>query len=68
MILAIDCGNTHVAFGCVESGEVTGEVFRIATDPTETEVMFDTLLGDNLPARKKFIAEHGSEYMKDADI
>ena len=38
------------------------------TDPTETEIMFDTLLGDNLPARKKFIAEHGSEYMKDADI
>ena len=38
------------------------------TDPTDTEIMFDTLLGDNLPARKKFIAEHGSEYMKDADI
>jgi len=37
MILAIDCGNTHVAFGCVEAGEVRGEVFRIATDPTETD-------------------------------
>ena len=38
------------------------------TDPEATELIFDTLLGDNLPARKKFIAEHGSEYAKDADI
>ena len=38
------------------------------TDPTKTEIIFDTLLGDNLPARKAFISEHGSEYMKDADI
>lgn len=37
MILAIDCGNTHVAFGCVENGALRGEVFRIATDPTETD-------------------------------
>ena len=43
----------------------------IAVTPTDaalTEQMFDTLLGDNLPARKQFIAEHGNEYMKDADI
>ncbi len=38
------------------------------TDPAATDIMFDTLLGDNLPARKEFIAIHGSEYMKDADI
>jgi len=38
------------------------------TDPVQTEIIFDTLLGDNLPARKQFIAEHGSEYLKDADI
>ena len=38
------------------------------TDAQKTEEMFDTLLGDNLPARKEFIALHGSEYMKDADI
>ena len=38
------------------------------TDPVATEEMFDTLLGDNLPARKQFIAEHGHEYMKNADI
>ncbi len=37
-------------------------------DAALTEQIFDTLLGDNLPARKQFIAEHGSEYMKDADI
>ena len=43
----------------------------IAVTPTDaalTEEMFDTLLGDNLPARKQFIALHGTEYMKDADI
>ena len=43
----------------------------IAVTPTDaalTEQMFDTLLGDNLPARKEFIYIHGNEYMKDADI
>ncbi len=43
----------------------------IAVTPTDaalTEQMFDTLLGDNLPARKEFIFLHGNEYMKDADI
>ncbi len=38
------------------------------TDAAKTEEIFDTLLGDNLPARKEFIALHGSEYMKNADI
>ena len=38
------------------------------TDAEQTAVMFDTLLGDDLPARKAFIAAHGAEYMKDADI
>ncbi len=38
------------------------------TDAEKTEEIFDTLLGNNLPARKEFIALHGSEYMKDADI
>ena len=38
------------------------------TDAAATEEIFDTLLGDNLPARKQFIAEHGTEYIKDADI
>ena len=38
------------------------------TDAAATEEIFDTLLGDNLPARKQFIFEHGTEYIKDADI
>ena len=37
-------------------------------DAAQTEVIFDTLLGDNLPARKIFITQHGSEYMKDIDV
>ncbi len=37
-------------------------------DAKETEIIFDTLLGDNLAARKEFIAKHGAEYLKDADI
>ncbi len=38
------------------------------TDAAATEMMFDTLLGDNLPARKQFITENGSKYMKDIDV
>ena len=37
-------------------------------DAAATEFMFDTLLGDNLPARKQFITENGSRYMKDIDV
>ena len=37
-------------------------------DAKKTEEIFDTLLGDNLPARKQFIAVHGKEYMKNVDI
>ena len=32
------------------------------TDAEATERIFDTLLGDNLPARKKFITENGDRY------
>ncbi len=38
------------------------------TDAAATETIFDTLLGDNLPARKQFITENGSKYMKDIDV
>ena len=38
------------------------------TDAQKTYEIFDTLLGDNLPARKQFITLHGKEYVKDADI
>ena len=37
-------------------------------DAKRTFEMFDTLLGDNLPARKQFITENGSKYVKVADI
>ena len=37
-------------------------------DAAATERIFETLLGDDLPARKAFIAAHGSEYRKDADV
>ena len=37
-------------------------------DAAATEVVFDTLLGDNLPARKQFITENGGRYMKDIDV
>ena len=38
------------------------------TDAAATAEIFDTLLGDNLAARKEFIALHGKEYVKDADL
>ena len=37
-------------------------------DAEQTAVIFETLLGDDLPARKQFITEHGSQYMKDIDV
>lgn len=37
-------------------------------DAEATDRIFETLLGDDLPARKDFIALHGSEYIKEADI
>ncbi len=37
MILAIDAGNTHVIFGCVDDTYTARPIFRIPTDRTETE-------------------------------
>ncbi len=37
-------------------------------DAEATDYIFDILLGDNLPGRKEFIAEHGSEYVATADV
>jgi len=37
-------------------------------DEAQTMFIFETLLGDDLPARKEFIALHGSEYVRDADF
>ena len=46
----------------------TGTDRAALADAELTAVMFDTLLGDDLNARKAFIAAHGAEYMKTADI
>lgn len=37
MILAIDSGNTHTTFGCVDEHNTAKPIFRIPTDRTETE-------------------------------
>ena len=37
-------------------------------DEEETKIIFETLLGDDLVARKQFIAENGAKYMDVADI
>ena len=38
------------------------------TDEEATRVIFETLLGDDIVARKQFIAENGAKYMDVADI
>jgi len=46
----------------------TRRLIRVCpTDVEKTFVMFDTLLGDNIEARKAFIAEKGKEYCDDLD-
>ena len=42
--------------------------YTFPTDAEETARMFDTLLGDNIAARKLFIAENSARYRKDADV
>ena len=37
MILAIDCGNTHTSFGCVNGQGTAEPIFRIPTDRAETD-------------------------------
>ncbi len=47
----------------------TRRLIRVsAADAEQTAIIFDTLLGDNLPARKAFIAENGAKYMSDLDV
>ncbi len=38
------------------------------SDAQSTARMFDVLLGDNLPGRKAFIAEHGAQYLDNVDL
>ncbi len=37
-------------------------------DKEKTEYIFETLLGDDLPERKRFIANYGKNYLAEADI
>lgn len=37
MILAIDCGNTHITLGCVDARNTALHVFRLPTDVRETD-------------------------------
>lgn len=47
----------------------TRRLIRVSkADAEETARIFDTLLGDDLPARKRFITEHSGIYIKDADL
>ena len=38
------------------------------TDEQATYIMFNTLLGDDLDARKEYIAKNGSQYIDLADV
>ncbi|MBR6514353.1 MAG: DNA topoisomerase [Clostridia bacterium] len=47
----------------------TRRLIRVdAADAEQTAIIFDTLLGDNLAARKEFITLNGAKYAKDADV
>ena len=47
----------------------TRRLIRVSTaDAAQTAIIFDTLLGDNLPARKEFIAKYAAQYIEQADI
>ena len=40
----------------------------LEADKAKTEYIFETLLGDDLPERKRFIANYGTQYLTAADI
>ena len=47
----------------------TRRLIKITTaDAADTATMFETLLGDDLESRKRFIAENAERYMSQADI
>ncbi|MBQ3900541.1 MAG: DNA topoisomerase [Clostridia bacterium] len=46
----------------------TRRLIRVTeADAERTAYIFETLLGDDLPARKEYIAAHGAEYMAEVD-
>jgi len=47
----------------------TRRLIRVSeADAEQTALIFDTLLGDDLPARKEFITKHGQKYLNDLDL
>ena len=47
----------------------TRRLIRVSeADAKATEEIFDTLLGDNLPGRKEFIAQFAAMYAEKADV
>ncbi|MBR4880402.1 MAG: DNA topoisomerase, partial [Clostridia bacterium] len=61
--------NTPQMMSQTTMNPATRRLIRVdAADAEQTAVIFDTLLGDNLPARKEFITANGARYAKDADI
>ena len=61
--------NTPEMMSQTTMNPATRRLIRVdAADAEQTAVIFDTLLGDNLAARKEFITLYGAKYAKDADI
>ena len=61
--------NTPEMMSQTTMNPATRRLIRVdAADAEQTAIIFDTLLGDNLPARKEFITLNGAKYAKDADI
>ena len=56
-----ECSKIRILKSAVRSVDVKAE------DAELTAWIFETLLGDDLEGRKKFIAENGYEYVADAD-
>lgn len=48
MILAVDCGNTHITFGCIGNDGNAAAVYRIPTDRAETEYGYAAKMGQIL--------------------
>lgn len=61
--------NTPEMMSRTTMNPATRRLIRVTPDDAEaTAKMFDLMLGDNLAGRKKYIAEHGFEYLRDADL
>ncbi len=61
--------NTPQMMSQTTMNPATRRLIRVdAADAEQTAIIFDTLLGDNLPARKEFITVNGAKYAKDADV